>query len=138
MPKLSALSVKNAKPGRHADGEGLYLLVKPSGAKSWLLRIQCDGKRRDIGLGSVDSSPKAAGQGDTSPIEIPILQRRVLTLGQAREKAALLRTAAKSGLGPQRCVRDGAAVLQKSAAPSSTPQSSRVRQTKWYSNTMSQ
>ncbi len=99
MAKLTALAVRSAKPGRHADGEGLYLLVKPSGAKSWLLRIQMDGKRRDVGLGSVDASSKAAGQID-DPIEIPILQRRVLTLGQAREKAGLLRTAAKSGLDP--------------------------------------
>lgn len=81
MPKLTALKVKSAKPGRHADGEGLYLLVKPTGAKSWLLRIQMDGKRRDVGLGSVDTSPRSGDQGD-DPIEIPILQRRVLTLGQ--------------------------------------------------------
>lgn len=25
------------EPGRHGDGGGLYLLVKPSGAKSWVL-----------------------------------------------------------------------------------------------------
>ena len=99
MPKLTALSVRNAKPGRHADGEGLYLLVKPSGAKSWVLRIQMEGKRRDVGLGSVDASSKASGPIDDT-IEIPILQRRVLTLGQARDKASLLRTAAKSGLDP--------------------------------------
>ena len=29
MPKLNAIQVRNAKPGRHADGKGLYLLVKP-------------------------------------------------------------------------------------------------------------
>lgn len=40
MPKLATLSVRSAKAGRHADGEGLYLLVKPTGAKSWLLRVQ--------------------------------------------------------------------------------------------------
>jgi len=39
MGQLTAISAKNAKPGRHSDGKGLYLLVKPSGAKSWLLRI---------------------------------------------------------------------------------------------------
>lgn len=53
MP-LNALQVKNAKPGRHADGKGLYLLVKPSGARSWVLRVQADGKRRDFGLGPAD------------------------------------------------------------------------------------
>ena len=58
MGKLTALSVKNAKPGRHADGDGLYLLVKPTGGKSWLLRVQVDGQRRDIGLGSVDTSSR--------------------------------------------------------------------------------
>lgn len=100
MAKLTALSVKNAKPGRHADGGGLYLLVKPTGAKSWLLRIQMDGKRRDVGLGSVDTSPRAAGKGEESPIVIPLLQRRVLTLSEAREKAAMLRAAAKAGLDP--------------------------------------
>lgn len=98
MANLTALAVKNAKPGRHGDGEGLYLLVKSSGAKSWLLRIQSDGKRQDVGLGSVDTSSKtSSGDGD---IDIPILHRKVLSLAQAREKAGLLRTAAKSGLDP--------------------------------------
>ena len=100
MPRLTALSVRNAKPGRHADGEGLYLLVKPTGAKTWLLRVQVEGKRRDVGLGTVDTSPRIGGKGEVSPIVIPLLQRKVLTLGEAREKAAMLRVAAKSGLDP--------------------------------------
>lgn len=101
MPKLTALSVKNAKPGRHADGGGLYLLVKPTGAKSWLLRVQVEGVRRDIGLGATDTSARAAGKSEEMPIPIPILQRKLLTLGEAREKAGLLRTAAKAGLDPK-------------------------------------
>ena len=39
------------KPGRHGDGNGLYLVVKPSGAKSWVLRTVVRGRRCDIGLG---------------------------------------------------------------------------------------
>ena len=39
------------KPGRHGDGNGLYLLAKPSGAKSWVLRTVVRGRRCDIGLG---------------------------------------------------------------------------------------
>ena len=39
------------KPGRHGDGNGLYLVVKPSGAKSWVLRTVVHGRRCDIGLG---------------------------------------------------------------------------------------
>ncbi|MEH6661910.1 MAG: integrase arm-type DNA-binding domain-containing protein [Parasphingorhabdus sp.] len=98
MPKLTALAVRNAKPGKHGDGEGLYLIVKPSGAKSWVLRIQADGKRQDIGLGTVDTSPKT-GAGSLE-VDIPILQRKMLSLLEARQKAALLRGAAKSGLDP--------------------------------------
>jgi len=51
---LTAVEVRNAKAGRHADGKGLYLLVKPSGSKSWVLRVQVGGRRRDYGLGSLD------------------------------------------------------------------------------------
>ena len=54
MGKLTALQVKGAKPGRHSDGKGLHLLVSPTGAKSWVLRVQKDGRRRDFGLGPVD------------------------------------------------------------------------------------
>ncbi len=98
--QLTAISAKNAKPGRHADGKGLYLLVKPSGAKSWLLRIQVDGKRRDIGLGSFKEAARKAPSEGLLAIDIPILQRKVLTLGEAREKADILRTIAKSGRDP--------------------------------------
>jgi len=59
MPKkakaLSAIEVKRLiRPGRHAVGEvaGLLLVVKPSGAKSWILRTMVGNKRKSIGLGS--------------------------------------------------------------------------------------
>ena len=49
---LTAVSVRNLrKPGRHADGGGLYLFIRDSGSKNWLLRIMVHGRRRDIGLG---------------------------------------------------------------------------------------
>jgi len=99
MGKLTAVSVKNAKPGRHADGAGLYLLVKPTGARSWLLRVQVDGKRRDIGLGSVDLSAKKLS-GDDPSESIPILERKVLSLSEAREKAGILYRLAKAGRDP--------------------------------------
>lgn len=54
MGKLSALAVKNLKePGRHSDGEGLILKLAAQGRGSWVLRVQVDGKRRDIGLGTL-------------------------------------------------------------------------------------
>lgn len=70
---LTAIEVKKAKPGRHADGHGLYLLVRNSGSRSWVLRAQVDGKRRDFGLGSAT----------------------VISLAQARADAAELRTKLK-------------------------------------------
>lgn len=49
---LTAVQVRQLKqPGRYADGNGLYLVADPSGAKRWLLRLVVQGRRRDIGLG---------------------------------------------------------------------------------------
>lgn len=50
---LTAIEIKNAPSGMHADGSGLYLCVKNSGTKSWVFRFQLDGKRREMGLGSL-------------------------------------------------------------------------------------
>lgn len=77
---LTPLTVKNARPGRHADGAGLHLLVKSSGARSWVYRFMVNGKSRDIGLG-------AAGQG-------------ALSLADARDEAAALRLKVKAGIDP--------------------------------------
>ena len=50
--RLSPAEVGRAAPGKHADGGGLTLVVKPSGRRSWVARVVADGKRRDIGLGA--------------------------------------------------------------------------------------
>jgi hypothetical protein len=51
--KIDFARVREASgAGRIGDGQGLYLLVENNNAKSWIVRIQKDGKRRDIGLGS--------------------------------------------------------------------------------------
>ena len=79
MGNLTALFVKAAtKPGRYQDGRGLMLLVKPSGARSWVLRAQADGKRRDFGLGSLSD----------------------VGLSAAREKAEDIRRQYRSGIDP--------------------------------------
>ena len=54
MGKLTAIAVKAAlgNPGTYQDGDGLFLKVDKRGGASWLLRLQRDGKRQDIGLGS--------------------------------------------------------------------------------------
>ena len=51
--KLTALAVKKqTAPGRYSDGNGLYLVDDPSGARRWLQRLSIQGKRCDLGLGS--------------------------------------------------------------------------------------
>lgn len=76
MGNLTDMKVKKAKPGIHGDGAGLYLRVKDSGAKSFVLRVQFQGRRQDIGLGGYPAD---------------------LSLSEAREKAAHLRKLARQG-----------------------------------------
>lgn len=95
MSKLTALSVKAArKPGRYHDGDGLMLVVKPSGSQSWILRLQVDGRRRDFGLGPAKD----------------------VSLAEAREKASETRKLYRSGVDPVAARR--AARLQASGIPS--------------------
>ena len=52
MGKFTDQGIKAlTKPGRHCDGDGLYVYVAPAGTKSWVQRIVVNGRRRDIGLG---------------------------------------------------------------------------------------
>jgi len=119
MGKLTAAKVTAAKPGigpdgqpRKAvlsDGNGLLLVVAPTGARNWVLRVQegkgADGKarRRDIGLGAADDGAgrRAFAAGDDRLAARPLMLRKVLTLAEAREKAAALRKLAKSGADPK-------------------------------------
>ena len=96
LGKLTAKKVATASAGRHTDGDGLMLLVKPSGAKSWVLRIQVNGRRRDVGLGSVDIRSSL----DTVKDDIALQEKRILTLEEAREKGRWLRKMAKAGRDP--------------------------------------
>ncbi|MFU0840526.1 MAG: Integrase [Pseudomonas fragi] len=53
MGKLNPKQVENLiEPGTYEDGDGLRLIVKSTGRKSWLLRFQLDGRRREMGLGA--------------------------------------------------------------------------------------
>ena len=51
MGKFTAVAVKAAlaNPGTYQEGEGLFLKVAKRGGAYWNLRVQRDGKRRDIG-----------------------------------------------------------------------------------------
>jgi len=75
---LSAAFVRSAPPGRHADGNGLYLFVKPTGNRSWVQRLVIHGRRRELGLGAAALVP----------------------LAEARERALANRKLARSGGDP--------------------------------------
>ncbi len=49
--RLSVKSVRDAGPGKHLDGGGLMLVVRPSGSRAWVLRMMVRSIRREIGLG---------------------------------------------------------------------------------------
>ncbi|MCP5074582.1 MAG: tyrosine-type recombinase/integrase, partial [Rhodobacteraceae bacterium] len=85
--KLTKRLVENLGPGRHGDGNGLYLVVDLSGARRWIVRVVVKGQknrkggplRTDFGLGGAD----------------------VVTLPQARDRALEYRRMAKQGLNPR-------------------------------------
>ncbi len=85
--KLTKKLVENLGPGRHGDGNGLYLVVDPSGARRWIVRVVVKGQRNrnggplrtDFGLGGADIVP----------------------LNQARDRALEYRRMAKRGLNPR-------------------------------------
>lgn len=84
--KLSSLGIKALKkPGRHSDGNGLYLVVGKTGTKKWILRTvvkdttkESGVRRTDIGLGGLS----------------------LVSLKEAREEAARMRKVARAGEDP--------------------------------------
>lgn len=79
MPNLTVERIaKLKKVGMHGDGGGLYLNVAKGGSKSWIQRIQVDGKRVDKGLGGYPA----------------------VSLSQARRQADANRVAAQAGENP--------------------------------------
>ena len=59
--RLTDRVVRQARPGRHADGNGLYLFVRPTLARQWVQRIVIYGHRHDLGLGSYPRVSLAGG-----------------------------------------------------------------------------
>lgn len=94
---LTATFVRQKKPaGSYGDGNGLYLVVDPSGAARWLLRIQVSGKRRDVGLGSAQT----------------------VTLAEARDLAHDVRRKVRQGEDPvaaRRAQREGVPTFEAMA-----------------------
>ncbi|WP_425051534.1 tyrosine-type recombinase/integrase [Psychromarinibacter sp. S121] len=75
VSKINSLS----SPGRYADGNCLFLVVAPSGAKQWVARLTIHGKQTDLGLGGCSYT----------------------RLDEAREECAKLRKVARNGGDPR-------------------------------------
>lgn len=89
MPKLTSRKVSAlSDPGMYADGDGLYLRVGPTGAKSWILRTTVKGRRTSTGK-PLRWEGGLGGLG-------------VVSLAQARDLARDLRKVAKDGGDPSK------------------------------------
>ena len=92
VKKLSARTVTTlSRPGRHSDGDGLYLVVDPTGARRWLYLFRWEGKLKEMGLGGVSS----------------------VSLAEARARAADARKLALSGVNPIEARRAASAVADE-------------------------
>lgn len=90
--KLTARGVETVKdPGTYEDGDGLRLVVGASGSKSWQLRFQLNGRRREMGLGGYPLTSLAAAR------------------GKARDARALLATGVDPLAAKQQARQDGKA-----------------------------
>ena len=92
--RLNARKVETAGPGKHIDGQGLMLVVQATGARSWILRYQLHGRRREAGLGRWPS----------------------VSLQRAREKAHEMRTKLADGIDPLEAVERRKAMTFRQAA----------------------
>ncbi len=75
---LSAAFIRSAPPGRHCDGQGLYLVVQPTGTRSWVQRLVIRGRKRELGLGGT----------------------ALVSLAEARDRALSNRKLARAGGDP--------------------------------------
>ncbi len=78
LHRLSATKVKSAPPGKYADGGGLWLHKRADGGAQWFLRVTIHRRRREMGLGSLQS----------------------VSLKEARAAAEKWRTVARQGRDP--------------------------------------
>ncbi|QDK17368.1 DUF4102 domain-containing protein [Leclercia adecarboxylata] len=79
---LTNLQIKSATPGETdytlTDGSGLFMIIKPNGSKLWRFRYRREGKLRRLSLGAYP----------------------LITLSQARSKAADARAKLAQGISP--------------------------------------
>ncbi|WP_248799908.1 tyrosine-type recombinase/integrase [Pseudomonas sp. MWU13-2105] len=98
MGKLNTKQIENlSEPGTYEDGDGLRLVVKASGKKSWVLRYQLAGTRREMGLGGFPDV-KLKDARSEAVIQRQLLQKKIDPLA---EREATRLAVAKAALAEQ-------------------------------------
>jgi len=85
------------KPGMLADGHGLYLRTTTNGVKGWIFRYQIDGRRRDMGLGSLDDVSLAEAR-DRIPELRRLIRQGIDPIDDRRAKRGIAKAAAAHAL----------------------------------------
>ena len=107
---LAAAFVRSAPPGKHCDGNGLYLYVKPNGARSWIQRLVIRGRRRDFGLGGVALVSLAEAREGGDPLTERRRTRNMPTFAEAAERVVEQK---RSGWRNQRQAHDWMASFRR-------------------------
>lgn len=106
LNRLSSRAVATlARPGRHADGGGLYLSVGPGEARRWVFLFRWRGRLREMGLGGLSSVTLAKARvraaearqlvaDGVNPLDLKRAQEAVPTFGEMAD-------AVVTALGPQ-------------------------------------
>lgn len=96
---LTTIVVRTKPPGRYADGDGLYLLVRDGGTAFWLFRYKlAGGKMREMGLGRARSK-NAVSLADARKAAVPLhrlVRNGVDPLEQRAAEAHTARAAAQA------------------------------------------
>ena len=96
---LSDAKIRNAKPGADPqlpDGNGLYLEVRPTGAKLWRYRYRIAGKENVFAAGEYIQAP----EGETDEQTLARQYAGMLTLAEARAKRSEWRALVMQGTHP--------------------------------------
>jgi integrase len=92
--------IRNAKPGdkpiKLTDGGGLYLEVRPTGAKLWRYRYRIAGKENVFAVGKYVQAPS----GETKEQNQSRCNAGMLTLAEARARREECRALVKQGMHP--------------------------------------
>jgi integrase len=96
IEKLTTKQIKNAAPGYHADGGGLYLQKREGGPGSWVFRYERNGKEKWIGLGSLDTITIGEARDQARQYRKMLLEGRDPVIERHAERAEAAKAAAET------------------------------------------